>query len=59
MITLICSKCGDSRFLDESDDDEIHNCCLEGWEFALSTDTKTVCPICKNNEDLNEFVKEF
>ena len=59
MITLVCSKCGKKRFLDNEDDDEIHNACLEGWDFAFVTDMDPLCPKCKNNEDLEEFVKEF
>ena len=57
---LKCSKCGKTRFLDETDDDEIHNACIEGWDFALSLDTKVMCPECNDNQNLNEtFIEEF
>lgn len=56
---LECIKCGRKRFLDETDDDEIHNACLEGWDFALMSDMDILCPKCKDNKDLNEFVGEF
>lgn len=56
---LKCSKCGRKRFLDETDDDEIHNACLEGWDFALVTDMETLCPNCKDNQELHEAVSEY
>jgi 5-methylcytosine-specific restriction endonuclease McrA len=58
-MTLECLKCGRKLFLDETDDDEIHNAYLEGWDFALVTDMETLCPKCKDNQELHEAVAEF
>lgn len=54
MIKLQCSKCGKTRMLDSEDEDEVQNACIEGWDFALTLDLKTLCPLCKLNKDLNE-----
>lgn len=59
MTKLQCSKCGKIRILDDEDDDEIHNACLEGWDFAFVIDMKTLCPKCKDAKDLEEFTEEF
>lgn len=59
MIKLQCSKCGKIRMLDDEDDDEVHNACLEGWEFAFKWDVQILCPACKNNDELKEFSGEF
>lgn len=56
---LKCTKCNRSRFLDETDDDEIHNACLEGWDFALLLDRDILCPNCKDNQELHEAVAEY
>ncbi len=59
MIILVCSNCGRKRCLDENDDDEIHNACVEGWDFALVTDMKTLCPDCKDDQELREISSEY
>lgn len=59
MITLICCNCGRKRLLDEEDDDEVHNACVEGWDFAFGIDIEILCPNCKDNQELHEAVSEY